>query len=260
MYTGDSTGGTTGGSTGDDELGSTTGDASETGEGSDESSGSTSVAQGYCGDGIIGGEEACDDANQDLLDGCLDDCRHGPLGITIDDTMPTPLPQNGSVGGGTATDDACPPGEVVIGLRGAAGGWITQLGVVCGAVALVDGQIIGVSVRESTELPIRGLLSGSMFDSICPAGEVVVGVRGRSGALIDQLVLSCAPLSVVDDGVSLSLELGASSEQPPVGGSGGTAFDATECPPGAVATIGRIRAGDSIDAFGLTCMPIGLAF
>jgi len=50
--------------------------------------------------------------------------------------------------------------------------------------------------------------------------------------------------------------LGASSPSPFVGGNGGTKFTTEPCPDGTIAVGANLRAGDSVDAFGLICAPM----
>ena len=211
-----------------------------------------------CGNRITEPGEFCDDGNDDDLDGCLSDCRQGPTGI--DYGSQTPLTQQGNANGGDAFDDECPSGEVLIGIRGATGGWLHQIRGVCGVLALVDPGAIALSVTESSLMPIRGQLGGQAYDATCPAGSAVVGFDGRAGSLVDQIELRCAPLFLADDGVDLSIGFGGPNDLAPVGGNGGQPFPQADCPAGEVATIANIRAGDSIDAFGVTCRPVSLDF
>ncbi|MCH9682475.1 MAG: DUF4215 domain-containing protein [Deltaproteobacteria bacterium] len=221
----------------------------------------SSGASPVCGDGMVDPGEDCDDANADALDGCVNDCRQGPIGVAIDPTTPVTLPLQGNPTGGDATDHACPEGEVVIGIRGTAEDWLYQLRVVCGVVELVDEGNPALHISESTVLPLRGgSPTGSMYDSMCPPDHAVVGFGGRAGAWLDQLFLRCAPLTVADQGSAWSLEIGAVTDLMPVGSPGGNVFGAATCPANAVATISNIRHGEWIDAFGLTCMPISLLF
>lgn len=75
------TDGSSGTSSGSESSGSTV--ASTTGDMTSESSSTapTTVAPpAVCGDGVIGGDEACDDGNQEQLDGCLNDCTPARCG------------------------------------------------------------------------------------------------------------------------------------------------------------------------------------
>ena len=81
----------------------------------------------------------------------------------------------------------------------------------------------------------------------------MMGFRGRSGDLIDQLLFRCAPLEVTWDGNDYNVSRGTPFDISAVGGSGGDPFGQADCPGDQVATVANIRAGDSIDAFGLGC-------
>lgn len=213
---------------------------------------------GICGDGEEDRDEACDDANTDELDGCLSDCRQGPVGFEFG--RPTTLAQYGNIDGGIAYDDTCPANQVLVGLRGAVTGAVSQMRVICGELSLVDRGTIDLAVNEGAIFPLRGTLMGVPYDATCPQGSAIIGFNGSADFLVDSLTISCAPLSLVDDGTTLSLEIGDVSELGTFGGFGGFGFPQTDCPAGEVATIANIRASASIDAFGLTCRPVSLMY
>jgi hypothetical protein len=172
-------------------------------------------------------------------------------------TGANPTTQFGNVTGGSVFDDACPTGEALIGFSGSLsqdGGFHRQIAALCGHVERFGtAGSYAIQVGTGVSLPVRGLLAGT-FSWIrkCPADQVLSGFVGRSGQLIDQLTLSCVPL-VVDAAGGTSITLGAVTVLPAIGGAGGTAFAQTDCPAGQVATVARLRAGDSLDAFGLAC-------
>lgn len=229
----------------------------------DGSGGSDDGAALGCGNGVVEPDEDCDDDNSDELDGCLSDCRFGPLDIWIDDSHPRVLDQRGNLGGGEAHDDACPNGEVMTGIQGRTGLFIEQVRVECGAVQLFDPddpEALDLVVLPGTSLPARGLgLALGEFEARCPEDHAVVGFGGNSGLTVEQIILSCARLHIVDDGKSLALGMDEPFDLEPVGGGGGE-FTHANCEPGEVATVGNIRSGLVVDAFGLTCMPIDLIF
>jgi hypothetical protein len=49
------------------------------------------------------------------------------------------------------------------------------------------------------------------------------------------------------------LTVGTATSLGAIGGTGGSAFAAVNCPTGEVATLARVRTGDNLDAFGLAC-------
>ena len=163
--------------------------------------------------------------------------------------------QFGGSGGATYVD-ACPGGQALIGFTGSltsATGYHGQLSSQCGAVTLVDNAgSYSVRVTSGATLATRGILSGSAWARTCAADQVIVGFRGRSGNLVDQLTFRCAPLIATFAG-TWTITVGSTSDLEAIGGNGGNAFAQTDCPAGQVATIAPVRAGDGIDAFGLGC-------
>lgn len=229
-------------------------------DGSSESDGG---AEAGCGNGVVEAGEQCDDDNDDDLDACLSDCRFGPTGLRIDGSMPRVLPQYGNLGGGGAHDDGCPNGEVIMGIKGREGAVLDQVQVMCGLVQLFDPEdpdVLDLTIVPGTVLPQRGGDGGGGFTRTCPEGYAVVGFSGRSGHLVDKLILSCARMVVVDDGQSMALGFEEPIDLAGAGGGGGNPFEPGHCGEGEVATIANIRSGSMVDAFGLTCMPISLLF
>ncbi|MEX1362213.1 MAG: DUF4215 domain-containing protein [Nannocystaceae bacterium] len=219
-------------------------------------------SQPVCGDGEMNPElgEQCDDANLDPLDGCQANCQLGPTGLQIDYYSSTPLPLRGG-GGGGAFEEECPEGEVVIGVMGRAGAYVDRVQVQCGSVELTSSETgsIQVSVEPGGTMTPQGGGGGGDFSLGCEPGQVVVGFGGRSGSYLDQLSLRCAPVLVLDDpqAGAMSIGFGAAVNTESAGGGGGGSFIA-ECPVGEVATIARGRAGNFLDAFGLSCRPLEL--
>jgi len=163
--------------------------------------------------------------------------------------------QVGNPAGGTATNDACPAGQVLTGFAGSLSTTSTsavnrQITGHCGIVQ-ISGTTVTVSAGGS--LPTRGKLGTSAWTSDCPANQVVVGFSGRSGLLVDQLALRCAPLVAAAATSGSPLTVGTGASLTAIGGTGGSAFAAVSCPTGEVATMARVRTGDNLDAFGLGC-------
>ena len=76
---GSASGGSEGSSSGSGGLANTSAIAETTG-GSSTGAGTTATAPAVCGDGVVEGDEPCDDGNQDNLDGCLNDCTPASCG------------------------------------------------------------------------------------------------------------------------------------------------------------------------------------
>jgi cysteine-rich repeat protein len=159
--------------------------------------------------------------------------------------------QRGNTAGGTPYADACPTGQVMVGIDGTAGAWFTQIQAVCGALSI--SASLEVTVGAGATLPLRGNIVGSPLTSRCPANQMVVGFAGRAGGLMDQIALRCAPLLVTETESGYSVTRGVVTALTPAGGTGGAAFPDTDCGTGQIASGANIRAGDSVDAFGLLC-------
>ncbi len=86
----------------------------------------------------------------------------------------------------------------------------------------------------------------------CPSDQVVVGFDGNSNGYFSQLALICAPLAVTIGTGAYALQIGATTELPPVGGAG-TPAPTTHCPAGQIARGDPLRSGQWVDAFSLAC-------
>lgn len=172
-----------------------------------------------------------------------------PFGLTFLRTdTPGLIEIAGNVEGGEEFADDCSP-NVMVGVDVQVSGFLQRAAIVCAEVQMAGGVVTTGSVERRPE---RGRREGTAASARCPDGHVVVGFEGRAGLAIDQLVLHCAPLTAVG---SLA-ELGAPVATPPVGGEGGEAFAPALCPEGEVGAGATLRAGDSLDAFGLRCAPM----
>jgi hypothetical protein len=156
--------------------------------------------------------------------------------------------------GGTAFSDGCPPGSVVFGYDA----WVEPSGVIggiraaCSTIEIVgpvaSPAILLRDVASPLLTPVRGSSTGTLTSARCPLG-LVVGFAGRSAVLVDQLAFRCATPSASATAVTL----GPITTLPPVGGSGGTPFPATDCPAGSFATRNVGRAFAALDAFAMGC-------
>lgn len=211
-----------------------------------------------CGNGMLDPGEECEDGNDDQLDGCLVDCRYGPTGFI------TGMPFTTSLFGGSGSDvpDACPPGELLVALRGvtSAEGWLVRLQGFCGQPQLVlreDGGYL-VEIADGSELSVYGNGAGSDGIARCPENQVAVGFGGRYGSRVDQLLLRCAPIYVFDGELGWEQSLGDPGDTTPIGGEGGGPIPETPCGEGFVATGVRLRVDQTVVAFGLECAPLVL--
>jgi hypothetical protein len=188
-------------------------------------------------------------------------CRAGGCGPALKLVFAgaTDTPVRGYAGPeATVVQDACPSRSVLIGFNTSASDQsgatvVSRLQAVCGVPTIVNGDGT-VLVSAGATLISRGDPSGPTTASVCPPNQVVVGFDGHSVALLDQLSLRCAPLSVVGQ----TVVVGPPTNLPAVGGDGGTPFARTDCAPGAVAVGSNIAVRPALSAFGLTCATVSV--
>jgi hypothetical protein len=110
-----------------------------------------------------------------------------------------------------------------------------------GGLCVANGCHVFALADPMFEIDVGGGSGGGAFRDECPAGSVAVGFRGRAGAYIDQIQLSCSSLN--GDG---SLGGGNVAAGPHHGGGGGGDFDES-CDTGQVLVGFAGRSGDYID-------------
>jgi hypothetical protein len=182
-----------------------------------------------------------------------------PPSITIGATQDT-LFQGYDGPEATKFRDACPNGSFVIGYEASIGNEasvgnqvVAQLQTRCGVPSVAqDGSTILVAPGSS--LILRGGVSAPLAASDCPKNEVVVGFDGRSAALLDQLSVRCAPLSIS----GRTVMIGSPTNLAPVGGNGGNPFARTDCGPGMAAVGTNVALRNWVSGFGLVCAPLGV--
>ena len=209
-----------------------------------------------CGDGVVNAvEEQCDDGNDDDEDSCANDCTlNGCDGCGLSYTTPTDSALTGNASGGSRFDDPCPEGQLLIGVNSQVSGWIRQLGVQCGIPSVVvDGDGARIAIEPGFAGPMHGLGSGSAASALCPVDHAMRGFGSRAGLLIDQLTPVCISWTVEASAEGFALVESAPVSGTSVGGSGGDPRPDVNCPAGQVGIGGIIRAGDSVDAFGMMC-------
>lgn len=160
--------------------------------------------------------------------------------------------------GGMASEpyrDICPENQVMIGYHGSTSNPGTELvfsiQARCGELTIPEaGNQIAVS--ESGVLPERGAPSASTWTELCPTDQLIVGIYGHAGLALDGIGFVCAPLEIVQDGMTHALTIGARTPLPAHGGSGGGAFQ-DGCPEGQVARGQSVRGNNWIESFALVC-------
>ena len=58
----------------------------------------------------------------------------------------------------------------------------------------------GMAWADFFEMPIQGGNGGGLFRVFCPANTFVVGLQGKSGAIVDHMRLVCAPFTLTANG------------------------------------------------------------
>jgi hypothetical protein len=210
---------------------------------------STATTGGNGGAGGDAGSGGTMDAGQeDAPPSCPSSITFGPR---------TRMPTRGDANAGFPADDDCPAGQAVIGYTiypDIGNGLVGKLQTLCGTVSIMPSPTACdiVISNAATTLPLRGMQSDGPVNRRCPSDQVEVGARTRFGALIDQLSVGCARLTLVRAGSTFQVSIGAITWLTPVGGTGGTSAEDV-CPAGQVATGNLIRSDTWINAFALDC-------
>ena len=145
--------------------------------------------------------------------------------------------------GGNAFELACPAGQVLAGVSGHVdSSQVRRVAPRCVAVT-ASGAWSGTPTEQGT----AGAVGGSSFTRTCPSGSAVVGMRGRAGNILGQLVLSCRPL------VKPGRVSGVAQELAAVGSAGTITRDYRECGGENPAYALYGRSGSSVDSLGLLC-------
>ena len=221
-----------------------------------------SGAEPACGDSVLDEErgEECDDGNLDEVDGCLSTCRLGPTGLHVDYGVSSPLEVRGGAEG-IEFDQECPEDEVIIGVVGRSSAVMDQVQVRCGAIELTSPEpgALSVNLVEGAMLEPQGGQGGSAFSLGCEEGHAVVSFSGHSGALLERLALTCAPvmLKYHPETGAPSVGFGEVVQTGMVGGGSGPAFS-SDCPAGQVATSVQGRSEEFVNALGMACRPLAL--
>jgi hypothetical protein len=167
----------------------------------------------------------------------------------------------GGTSGGNSFSDACPAGQVLVGIGGATGQWIDAVYGICGVVDLKastssDPYTYTVTIGPGTTLPTEGMIGGSdtLWQAQCPANTAVVEVAGNSGEAMDQVDLSCAPLVITGSPGSFALHQGTVTAIAPEGDTGGGGpFTPVVCPDPQVMALVWGGAGVWVDNMGVAC-------
>ncbi len=184
-----------------------------------------------------------------------------PTSLSVSTTK-NPTAKQAPGGGGTAYDDSCPAGQVLIGFNGSVGTdetYLRSVAGVCGKLTLGGSAPYAITTSQAGTLPVRMSAQATAQSALCPANQVVVGFAGTNGGYIDSLKFKCAPLSVSGQAPNFTLSIGTASDSGSIGGpAGGNAFTAILCATGQVAVSQHVNAGNAIDGFGMACSAVSL--
>ncbi|HTL46416.1 MAG TPA: CARDB domain-containing protein [Vicinamibacterales bacterium] len=94
--------------------------------------------------------------------------------------------------------------------------------------------------------PTAGGGGGNPFTLNCDAGEVLVGIKGRAAAFVDQIRGTCGKVNEI-------LMPEAEHDTASTGGGGGQPFSEQHCPSGWAIRRLRVRTGSFVDAVSISC-------
>ncbi|MCH9688750.1 MAG: DUF4215 domain-containing protein [Deltaproteobacteria bacterium] len=214
-----------------------------------------------CGDGLIGLSEDCDDANDSEIDGCTQSCQFSPVGAAmLEPSSETDVVGGVDDAGSVAAIDPCPQGQGLQGFTGTIddqafdqSGVVGRLTGQCATLDLVDDDPTALVFGPGTTLPTHGERGSREFSLMCPPGQLVAGLRGRAGGVIDQLRIACRSLEVEGQGSEQTIVVATGQGDGPAGGDGGQSFGAVECGDGQVAASIEVHANDFVLRVGLKC-------
>jgi hypothetical protein len=112
----------------------------------------------------------------------------GTLPVTTRGPVHPAIPWLGGHGGGAFTN-ACPSGELMVGVRVRAGSAINAVGPICAPASDWDNYSTGAH-----DLPLTGGSSGSLSRQLCPSYQFLVGLELWGSDKINALQAVCADM------------------------------------------------------------------
>jgi cysteine-rich repeat protein len=227
---------------------------------------STSTDPGpACGNGIEEAGEACDDGNDDDLDGCTRTCKPSPQRVMLVAADPAP-------GIGNLEDpefsDPCPfdrettqvLGSIAGNLGGPARpGWPVSIRGDCRELEIIAAdEGPGLLTTAGSTLPEHGLPPNvGEYETACPPGTVAVGVRGQvfnsTKTYLVSLALWCSIPQLVETDDGYVVELSSAMPTDLIPADSGAQIEQSFCPSGTVVRGLHGAAVDSIDYLSLPC-------
>jgi hypothetical protein len=152
----------------------------------------------------------------------------------------------GGNGGRPSPDALCDPGSVAVGFHVQTGEYFNQAWLECARIR-EDGRL-----GEETRMTGRTGSPGGrpVSDAFCPEHFALRGLRGRTGASIDEAAGICSPLhEIAERDDRPRTELTPPILRPHAGGHPAEAV----CPPGAVVTGFTSKSGEWMDHLWIVC-------
>lgn len=155
----------------------------------------------------------------------------------------------GGSGGRPSPDALCEPGLVAVGFHVQTGEFFNQAWLDCARLR-PDGDA-GDDLRMTQRTGSPG--GRPISDARCSEGRVLRGLRGRTGASIDEAIGECASVrEIVEGREHPRIELTQSVTRPHPGGRPSEAH----CPPGSVMTGLRSMSGEYMDHLWIVCSEV----
>jgi hypothetical protein len=159
----------------------------------------------------------------------------------------------GGSGGRPAPDARCASGFVAVGFHVQTGEYFNQAWLDCARLRS-DGTL-GEEYRATARTGSTG--GRAVHDAQCRPGSVLRGLRGRSGASIDEIIGACSSLrDIVEDYNNPRVEMTDPVTIPKPGGRPAEAL----CPSGSVLVGFRSRSGEWMDHLWILCSELQPAY
>lgn len=211
-----------------------------------ESDSETTAPVADCGDGVVEGDEQCDDGNTVDADACSNACEsNAPLLVFVDPVKKTmygaevgePFDLQCDNGVGGLFGDVVP--DAMLGLAAS-----------CKHFGLkkVDADY-QITTSPTASLPYKGTMNGLTEASTCAANEVAIGysISTHDFEWVDGLWIVCAKLSI-ENGV---VKIGTKKNGPSIGN--GDIYIGATCPAGTVIVGHHGYASNRLYGLGFWC-------
>lgn len=154
--------------------------------------------RGFNGRLVKNGSKTVVSALQTVCERIVPEAFHAetPLPLPPQPTRYLPGPWQGGKGVDIDFEAVCRTGDLVTGVYGRHGKFVTGLGLLCARPRIEmqgDGSF-HLGTRGSYRMPIHGDTEGEVFESRCERGSAAAGLQGRFGAVVDAMGVICFTL------------------------------------------------------------------